>query len=406
MVNRVAMLTAGGFAPCLSSAIGGLIERYTAVAPDVEIIAYRYGYEGLLKGDSITVTPAVRQNASVLHAFGGSPIGSSRVKLTNAADLVKRGLVAEGVDPLQAAADRLTEDGVDVLHTIGGDDTNTTAADLAAFLASQGHPLTVVGLPKTIDNDIIPIRQSLGAWTAADQAARFAQNVVGEHNSGSRMLLVHEVMGRHCGWLTAAAAQAYREWLDTRSWLPEIGLSREAWEIHGVYVPEAIFDLETEAKRLKETMDRVGSVNLFISEGAGLETILAEMERSGEDVDRDPFGHVKIDKINPGNWFASKFAQRLDAQKVMVQKSGYFSRSAAANERDLALIKSMTDLAVELALRGEPGVIGHDEERGDELRAVEFARIRGGKPFDITTPWFAALLDGIGQPGAQLASAH
>lgn len=400
------MLTAGGFAPCLSAAIGGLVERYTEIAPDVEIIAYRYGYEGLLKGVSITVTPTVRENAAVLQTFGGSPIGSSRVKLTNAADLVQRGLVAEGVDPLQAAADQLTADGVDVLHTIGGDDTNTTAADLAAFLASNGHGLTVVGLPKTIDNDIIPIRQSLGAWTAAEQAARFAQNVVGEHNSGSRMLLVHEVMGRHCGWLTAAAAQAYRQWLDTRSWLPEIGLSREAWEVHGLYIPEAVFDLETEANRLKETMDRLGSVNLFISEGAGLETILSELERSGEDIPRDPFGHVKMDKINPGTWFASRFAERLDAQKVMVQKSGYFSRSAAPNQRDLELIKSMTDLAVSSALRGEPGVIGHDEERGDQLRAIEFSRIKGGKPFDISTPWFTALLDSIGQPTPQLTTAH
>jgi diphosphate-dependent phosphofructokinase len=406
MVNKVAVLTAGGFAPCLSAAIGGLIERYTEIAPEVEIIAYRYGYEGLLKGDSITVMPTVRENAAVLHTFGGSPIGSSRVKLTNAADLVQRGLVAEGVDPLQAAADRLTADGVDVLHTIGGDDTNTTAADLAAFLAGNGHGLTVVGLPKTIDNDIIPIRQSLGAWTAAEQAARFAQNVVGEHNSGSRLLLVHEVMGRHCGWLTAAAAQAYRQWLDTRSWLPEIGLSREAWEVHGLYVPEAVFDLETEAHRLKETMDRLGSVNLFISEGAGLETILAELERSGEDIPRDPFGHVKMDKINPGSWFASRFAERLDAQKVMVQKSGYFSRSAAPNQRDLDLIRSMTDLAVSSALRGESGVIGHDEERGDQLRAIEFSRIRGGKPFDISTPWFTALLDSIGQPSPQLTTAH
>jgi diphosphate-dependent phosphofructokinase len=406
MVNKVAMLTAGGFAPCLSAAIGGLIERYTQVAPEVEIIAYRYGYEGLLKGDSMAVTPTVRQHAAVLQTFGGSPIGSSRVKLTNAADLVKRGLVDDGVDPLEAAADRLTADGVDVLHTIGGDDTNTTAADLAAFLAGNGHQLTVVGLPKTIDNDIIPIRQSLGAWTAAEQAARFAQNVIGEHNSGSRMLLVHEVMGRHCGWLTAAAAQAYRQWLETRSWLPDIGLSREAWEVHGLYIPEAVFDLETEAQRLKETMDRIGSVNLFISEGAGLDTILAELERSGEDVPRDPFGHVKMDKINPGNWFASKFAERLDAQKVMVQKSGYFSRSAAPNQRDLELIMSMTDLAVESALRGEPGVIGHDEERGDELRAIEFERIRGGKPFDISAPWFSGLLDSIGQPSAQLATAR
>jgi pyrophosphate--fructose-6-phosphate 1-phosphotransferase len=403
MVTKVALLTAGGFAPCLSSAIGGLIERYTELAPEVEIIAYKYGYQGLLKGDSIPVTQTVRENAALLHEFGGSPIGNSRVKLTNAADLVKRGLVAEGVNPLQAAAERLTEDGVDVLHTIGGDDTNTTAADLAAYLAEHGHALTVVGLPKTIDNDVIPIRQSLGAWTAAEQGARFAQNIIGEHNSGSRMLIVHEVMGRSCGWLTAATAQSYREWLDTRQWLPEIGLSRDAWDVHGVYVPEAVFDLEAEASRLTDVMDEVGSVNLFVSEGAGLDTIVAELEKSGADVPRDPFGHVKIDKVNPGEWFASKFAERLQAEKVMVQKSGYFSRSAAANQADLDLIKSMTDLAVDSALRGEPGVIGHDEERGDQLRAIEFERIKGGKPFDITLEWFGSLLKGIGQPAPEPA---
>ncbi len=406
MVNKVALLTAGGFAPCLSSAIGGLIERYTEIAPDVEIIAYRYGYQGLLLGDSIPVTEEVRRNAHLLHGFGGSPVGNSRVKLTNAADLVKRGLVAEGVDPLQAAADRLTEDGVDVLHTIGGDDTNTTAADLAAFLAKNDYALTVVGLPKTIDNDVIPIKQSLGAWTAAEQGARFAENIIGEHNSGSRMLIVHEVMGRHCGWLTAATAQAYRDWLDTREWLPEIGLSREAWDVHGVYVPEAVFDLEGEAVRLQKVMDTVGSVNLFVSEGAGLDTIVVELEKSGEEVARDPFGHVKIDKVNPGAWFASKFADLLGAQKVMVQKSGYFSRSAAANQADLDLIRSMTDFAVDSALRGEPGVVGQDEERGDELRAIEFERIKGGKPFDISQTWYVEMLASMGQPPAQAATAH
>ena len=93
-----------------------------------------------------------------------------------------------------------------------------------------------------------------------------------------------------------------------------------------------------------------------------------------------------------------QFAAKLGAEKVMVQKSGYFARSAAANAEDLRLIKSMTDLAVECALRGESGVIGHDEEAGDRLRAIEFPRIAGGKPFDTTQPWFRALLEDIGQP--------
>ncbi|HOQ52165.1 MAG TPA: pyrophosphate--fructose-6-phosphate 1-phosphotransferase [Micropruina sp.] len=398
MVHKVALLTAGGFAPCLSSAIGGLIQRYTEVSPDTEIIAYRHGYQGLLTGDYLSVTPEVRAKAHLLHQYGGSPVGNSRVKLTNAKDLVKRGLVAEGDDPLKVAAERLVADGVDVLHTIGGDDTNTTAADLAAYLAKHDYGLTVVGLPKTIDNDVIPIRQSLGADTAAEMGARFSRNVLAEHNAGSRLLIVHEVMGRNCGWLTAATARKYREWIAQAEWLPEIGLDAKAWDVHAVFVPEAVIDLEAEAARLHEVMDSLGNVNIFVSEGAGVESIVAEMEKAGQEVPRDAFGHIRLDKVNPGAWFGQQFAQMLDAEKTLVQKSGYYARSAAANQFDLDLIHSMTDLAVDTALRGESGVIGHDEENGDVLTAIAFDRIKGGKPFDLTQQWYLDLLSEIGQP--------
>ena len=123
-VRRVALLTAGGFAPCLSSAVGGLIERYNEIDPSVEIIAYQNGYHGLLTGNYVLVDEEARKHAAVLHRYGGSPIGNSRVKLTNKKNLVERGLVAEDEDPLQKAAEQLRTDGVDVLHTIGGDDTN------------------------------------------------------------------------------------------------------------------------------------------------------------------------------------------------------------------------------------------------------------------------------------------
>lgn len=404
MVQKVALLTAGGFAPCLSSAVGGLIERYTEVAPEVEIIAYRNGYQGLLTGDFLTVTASVRARASLLHEYGGSPIGNSRVKLTNTADLVKRGLVAEGEDPLKVAADRLVADGVDVLHTIGGDDTNTTAADLAAYLAKNDYDLTVVGLPKTIDNDIIPIRQSLGADTAAEMGARFAKNVMAEHNAGTRILLIHEVMGRNCGWLTAATARKYHEWVESVEWLPEIGLSKEAWDVHAVFVPEATLDIKEEAARLLKVMDETGCVNIFLSEGAGVADIVAEIEQSGQNVARDAFGHIRLERINPGEWFGKQFAHMLNAEKVLVQKSGYYSRSAPANAFDLALIRSMTDFAVDSALAGNPGVVGHDEENGDQLSVIAFERIKGGKPFDITEGWYLDLLSAMGQPRSVAAA--
>jgi pyrophosphate--fructose-6-phosphate 1-phosphotransferase len=142
----------------------------------------------------------------------------------------------------------------------------------------------------------------------------------------------------------------------------------------------------------------LGKVILFLSVGAGWHDFVAKLVGAGVVVQRDPFGHVKLDTVNPGQWFAKQFADKLGAEKVMVQKSGYFSRAAAANAEDLRLIKSMTDLAVECALRGESGVIGHDEENGDRLRAIEFPRIAGGKAFDVTQQWFGELLEGIGQP--------
>jgi pyrophosphate--fructose-6-phosphate 1-phosphotransferase len=405
--RKVAILTAGGLAPCLSSAVGGLIERYSEIDPSIEIICYKGGYKGLLLGDAYKVTPQIRAKAHVLHNFGGSPIGNSRVKLTNVKDCLKRGLVKEGQDPQKVAADQLVKDGVDVLHTVGGDDTNTAAADLAAFLAKNNYGLTVIGLPKTIDNDVYPIRQSLGALTAAEQGANYFWNVVAENNANPRMLIIHEVMGRNCGWLTAATAYEYRKRLEREEWLPELGLAKKCFDVHAVFIPEMQIDIAAEAARLRKAMDEHDDASIFVSEGACVEAIIAEMQAKGQEVPRDAFGHVKLDAVNVGKWFADQFGKMIGAEKTLVQKSGYFSRAAASNPADLRLIKSCVDLAVDCALRREPGVIGHDEDRGGMLRAIEFERIKGGKPFDIDAEWFGKMLEEIGQAkGAKIATKH
>ena len=405
--HKVALLTAGGIAPCLSAAVGLLIERYTELSPKTEIIGYLNGYKGLLLGQSVKATPAARARAAVLARHGGSPLGNSRVKLTNVDDCIKRGLVKAGDDPLAIAAKQLTKDGITILHTIGGDDTNTTAADLAAYLKKNDYPLTVVGLPKTVDNDVYPIRQSLGAWTAAEQGAIFFENVVNEHSANPRMLLVHEVMGRNCGWLTAYTAKMYRERLSSLAFVEDFNFTRSHLDVDAVYVPEMELDIAAEAKRLKQKMDQKDCVSIFVSEGASVEQIVAEMLSRGENVEKDAFGHVKLDKVNVGNWFSKQFAKLIGAEKTLVQKSGYFARSAAPGRDDLRLIKGMVDLAVDSGLRGQAGVIGHDEERDDVLGAIEFTRIKGGKPLDIEQAWFGELLGAIGQPrGKKIAVKH
>ena len=394
---KIAFLTAGGIAPCLSSSIGALIEKYNEIAPDAELIGYLNGYRGLLLGNSIEFPDSAKTNFATLYDFGGSPIGNSRVKLTNVDDCVKRGYVLEGQEPLKVAADQLVKDKVDILHTIGGDDTNTMAAQLSFYLKENNYNLTVVGLPKTVDNDVFPITQTLGAWTAAQQGAIFFENIVNENTTSTRQLIIHEVMGRNCGWLTARTAYDYRERMKQRNFIPELLINQEKWDIDAVYIPETGFDFNIECERLIKRMDEKDGVNIFLSEGAGLETIVREMESNGEEVPRDAFGHVRLDDINPGQWFAKQFTNGLNAEKVLVQKSGYFARSAKPNERDLELIKQSAFFGAEKAIIGESGVAGLDDDYGQELRLIEFERIKGGKPFDEHADWYQSMLKEIGQ---------
>ena len=154
---KIAFLTSGGIAPCLSATIARLTENYFNNYPNAEIIGYINGYKGLLLGKSISFPKRLINNIHNLYEFGGSPIGNSRVKLTNIKDCIEQGYIKDKEIPLEVAAKQLMKDKIDILHTIGGDDTNTTAADLSNYLKENNYNLTVVGLPKTIDNDVFPI---------------------------------------------------------------------------------------------------------------------------------------------------------------------------------------------------------------------------------------------------------
>jgi len=394
---KIAFLTAGGIAPCLSSSIGALIESYNALAPEAEMIGYLNGYRGLLQGKSLRFLEEVKTNYPILYDFGGSPIGNSRVKLTNTDDCVKRGYVGENGDPIKVATNQLIKDQVDILHTIGGDDTNTMAAQLSSYLHENNYNLTVVGLPKTVDNDVFPVTQTLGAWTAAEQGALFFENIANENTTSTRQLIIHEVMGRNCGWLTAQTAYDYREKMKKRTFFPEMLIDQSRWDVDAVYVPETDFDFQEEVDRLKKRMDEKDGVNIFLSEGAGLETIVREMESRGEEVPKDAFGHIRLDEINPGQWFAKQFSGALDAEKTLVQKSGYFARSAKPNQQDLDLIKRSAYFGAEQAIKGNSGMAGLDDDHNKELRLIEFERIKGGKPFDTTVDWYKTMLNDIGQ---------
>jgi len=391
---KIAFLTAGGIAPCLSSSISMLIQEYKKQNINCEFIGYLYGYKGLLIGQKITISQDSDFNE--LCNFGGSFLGNSRVKLTNIEDCIHHGYIKRGETPLDVAANQLKKDKIDILHTIGGDDTNSTAGDLVEFLSKNNYNLTVVGLPKTIDNDIYPIKQTLGAHTAAEQTNIFFQNIVNENTTSSRQLIIHEIMGRNCGWLTAYSAYLYRQSLKNKKFLPELLLDKEKWNIHAVYIPEINYDFENEYLRLKKIMDMYDCVNIFFSEGAGLDMVVRDMINKNKEVDYDAFGHVRIDNINPGQWFAKIFKEKLSADKVLVQKSGYFARSSKPNADDLKLIRDSAIFAVKSALNQNNGVVGIREDTG-KISLINFEDIRGGKPFDVELDWFNELLKNIKQ---------
>jgi len=401
---NVGLMTSGGLAPCLASSISSLIHFWSEAkkagkVKDISIRVYTDGYKGVLIGDSFTIPEDVWDNIELLHDCGGSPIGNSRVKLTNVKDCIARGFVPEGGTALEVASQQLLTDKINVLHTIGGDDTNTQAAELSKYLLEKHNgKVTVVGMPKTIDNDVYPIYQTFGANTAANQGAVFFENVVSESSANPRMLILHEVMGRDSGYLTAATAREYRKLLNSKKFLEPFCTSKKTRDIHAIWIPEMSLDIEKEGARLKEIMDTQGNVNVFLCEGSGVSEIVAEMEAAGQEVPRDAFGHVALAKINPGVYFSKRLAALAGAEKTLVQKSGYFARSAASNDFDRELIHKCAEVGVDAAIDGVSGCMGQDEDKeGFPIRPIEFERVKGGKPFNVTQGWFQDILKEIGQ---------
>ena len=147
---KIAFLTSGGNAPCLSSSIGRLLYNYNKLDNEIQAYGYINGFAGLLRGNKISL-PMDLANTDYenLYKMGGSIIGNSRVKLTNKQDCIQKKLIDQDQDPLEVAAEQLIKDKIDILHPIGGDDTNSTARDLVNYINSRGIDITLVGIPKT-----------------------------------------------------------------------------------------------------------------------------------------------------------------------------------------------------------------------------------------------------------------
>ena len=156
-----------------------------------------------------------------------------------------------------------------------------------------------------------------------------------------------------------------------------------------------IIDFKKECQHLNKVMQKYDCVNIFLSEGAGIDVVIEETEKNGGNILRDAFGHVRLDELNPGAWFAKELGKRLNANKILVQKSGYFARSSKPNKKDLNLIFEMAEHAVKSAVEEKSGVIGWDQENINTLSCIDFNRIKGGKTFDTSLNWYKKMIQEI-----------
>ena len=255
---------------------------------------------------------------------------------------------------------------IKLISTAKNENSNVNLVSIFINPLQFDNKLDLENYPKTIDNDVYPLSQTLGASTAAEQSALFFNNIVNENTTSSRQFIIHEVMGRNCGWLTAATAQKYRQRLQSKIFYNRNGLKKICWDIHAIYIPEQKINISSESKRLRTLMDSNDCVNVFLSEGAGLDNIISDLESSGTKIRKDAFGHVRLDEINPGQWYANKIADWTKAEKVLVQKSGYFARSAAPNKNDISLIDKVFVPFGPLIVKFEPSITIEDSFTTDD----------------------------------------
>jgi 6-phosphofructokinase 1 len=251
---RLGVLTGGGDCPGLNAAIRAVVRRGAAFGH--ESIGFRYGWAGLLEDEALPLTP---QSTAGILPRGGTILGTSRTNPFAS---------GEGGEGLQAVRDTLDSRRLDALIAIGGEDT----LGVARQLYREGVP--VVGVPKTIDNDLGGTDATIGFNTAVQIATDAIDRLHTTAESHNRVMVV-EVMGRHAGWIATHAG---------------IAGGGDA-----ILIPEREFDIEEVCSHLRRRHDRGRSFSIVVvAEGAKPRQGTIQTR---EGASKDAFGHERLGGI-------------------------------------------------------------------------------------------------------------
>jgi 6-phosphofructokinase 1 len=316
--SRVAagIVTCGGLCPGINDVIRALVMGLHHHYGVRTIKGFRFGFEGLVASHGhapVELTPDVVKD---IHKEGGSILASSR-----------------GPQDVGAMVETLERMGIGILFTIGGDGTLRGAHAIASEALRRRLPIAVVGIPKTIDNDISMVQQSFGFDTAVSETrhAIYAGNV--EANGARNGIALVKLMGRHSGFIAAYATLAHND-------------------VNFCLVPEVPFRLETFLAALRERIAQRGHAVIVVAEGAGQDIVKATGGR-------DASGNVRLADI--GGFLRDAIKKAFDEAGIEVNLKyidpSYTIRSTPADARDSAFCLVLGHHAVHAAMSGRTGML-------------------------------------------------
>lgn len=314
------IVTCGGICPGLNDVIRGLVMQLYHRYGVRKIYGFRYGYEGFIPEYGHTVETLTPESVGSIHRFGGTILGTSR-----------------GPQDIGRILNRLDDFGINILFVIGGDGTLRGALDISLEAQKRGRVLSVVGIPKTIDNDIMFMDKSFGYETAFAAAV---EAIIGAHTEacGSRNGIgLVKLMGRHSGFIACSAA------LSTS-------------EVNFVLIPEVPFALEGGGGLLEVLRSRLESRRhavIVVAEGAGQDLIEAAT------TDADLSGNVKLKDI--GLFLKTRIEHHFKTIPMELNLKyidpSYIIRSVPASPQDSGYCIRLAQSAVHAAMAGKTAML-------------------------------------------------
>ncbi len=357
---RAGILTAGGLCPGLNDVIRALVMTMFYRYGVRNISGIKYGYQGLVPEFGHALVPLDARGVSNINEFGGTILGSSR-----------------GSAPTEELVDSLERLNINILFCIGGDGTLKGAHAIAEEAAHRGLKLAVVGVPKTIDNDISMVARSFGFETAVAVASNVIRNAHTEAIGAPYGVGLVRLMGRDSGFMAATAGLAQGDAND-------------------VLIPEVDFDLEGPGgllAHLEKRLDARGHAVIVVAEGAGQKFFQADSQVI------DASGNVKHSDI--GSFLADSIKAYYKARgkelNLKYIDPSYIIRSTPANASDQIYCNFLGQKAVHAAMAGKTDLlIG---QWNDHFVHVPIAlAIQQRKKIDPQGVLWNSVLEGTGQP--------